>query len=362
MKNNKKKIIIFFITIILFILTVETIQYIRINYRQNSVRSWVLMEPKFTPDFYKTREAKRIGKNVMYFQTGIGGWSKDIAMQNRIYYIDKMLYRHKKGLWYPTIDNDATVTEIDYLSKLYNATKDECYKIAVLKGMEYLLEMQYSNGGFPQKYPIAKMEYQKQITFNDNAMVNVMKLLKKITENDKQYNFIDSEMREKIKSSYNKGLKFILSAQLPSGMWGAQYDRRTLVPCSARKYEPASIDTRESASITIFLMSINNPSPEVVNAIEKSVNWYKTNAIKNKTLKKTYKNCKPVLELVDCDSCDLIWTRLHDLDKGIPIFSDRNGEIKYNMSDVSRERMFGYEWYVDSGNDVLREYEIWKKR
>lgn len=49
-----------------------------------------------------------------------------------------------------TIDNDATSTEIRYLSRIYLATQIGKYKDAALNGILYILNSQYPNGGFPQ--------------------------------------------------------------------------------------------------------------------------------------------------------------------------------------------------------------------
>ena len=44
-----------------------------------------------------------------------------------------------------TIDNNATSTEIRYLSRIYLATGIEKYKDAALEGIRYLLKAQYPN-------------------------------------------------------------------------------------------------------------------------------------------------------------------------------------------------------------------------
>ena len=79
-----------------------------------------------------------------------------------------------------TIDNKATITQIAFLARLYLATKDERYKESFLKGMEFLLGGQYDNGGWPQFWP-KNRDYQVHITYNDNAMVNVMRRGKRNT-------------------------------------------------------------------------------------------------------------------------------------------------------------------------------------
>ena len=338
------------------------IKYMYMSNLRNSIDNWILIEQMYSPEFYKTKKAQKIGDNLLFFQNFDGGWNKNITMNIDLNILDKIYLKHKKDLWYSTIDNDATVTEIDYLSKLYNATGKEKYKAAVIKGLIYLLVSQYENGGFPQRMDVIEPVYQIQITYNDKAMINVMQLLKKIVDNDEQYKFLDSNTRSMVQFAYERGMDCIFKTQLKSGLWAAQYDRKILIPCYGRSFEPPAIDTRESAEIVIFLMSIENPDEKTVNAINKSVQWYKKNIIKNKTLKTFINNDKYHLQLTDCAECAPIWARLYDINKQIPIFSDRSEKIRYDISKISTERMFSYEWYVDAGNRVLEEYDIWKRK
>lgn len=313
-------------------------------------------------NFYKSKEAAFIGDNMIFAQNLDGGWNKRIYNKSLFKFFDILHFKYKKLFLTSSIDNDATVTEIEYLSKLYTETKITKYKKSAMKGIRYLLKIQYPNGGFPQRASKASLEYQYQITFNDRAMINVLQLFKDIIDKKEQYSYIDPHTYEKIITSYNKGIDCILKTQMTSGMWAAQYDRKKLTPCYGRTYEPPAIDTRESADIVLFLMKIDNPSNEIKNSIEKAVNWYNENAIKNKELKTCNQNKYSVLKLVNCSACKPIWARFYDINKNIPIFSDRSKVIKYNISEINQERMFSYDWYISSGNIVLDNYKNWKTK
>jgi pectinesterase len=368
-KINKPKyrnifyILIIFVLIFIFVIN-PIIKYRKMFYIANSPQSWITLEHNMKNDFYYTKEAKRIGENILFFQTYEGGWRKDICMQNKINAIDKFYYKNINKFWDATVDNYATTTEIDYLAKLYKATNDDKYKIAIIKGINYLITLQYDNGGFPQISPLLKKKkYRHQITYNDETMVNILKLFRQIYNNDNDlYNFKSNFIKEKTRKGYNKGIKLILKTQLPSGMWAAQYNKTTLKPCSGRMYEPSAIDTRESAYIVLFLMSIDNPSDEIINSIEKSVKWFKTNEIKNKTTILVKEKNKKYIKLTDCKDCKPIWARLYDLNNEKPIFSDKTGIIRYDISDISIERAQGYEWYIETGNLVIENYNSWKQK
>ena len=80
-----------------------------------------------------------------------------------------------------TIDNDATITQIRVLARVYVATRDARFKKALDAGVDYLLRAQYKNGGWPQYFPLRK-DYSRHITFNDNAIVNVLTLFSEIRD------------------------------------------------------------------------------------------------------------------------------------------------------------------------------------
>ena len=48
-----------------------------------------------------------------------------------------------------TIDNDATHTQMRYLALVYNHSGHERFKESFMRGVDYLLEAQYDNGGWP---------------------------------------------------------------------------------------------------------------------------------------------------------------------------------------------------------------------
>ena len=323
---------------------------------------WVFIEPAFIQEFYRTKEAKRIGNNVLLFQSPYGGWDKNMHMEANFNIFEKFYIFCNKSLHEtPTIDNKATTTEIDYLSKLYNATNIRKYKQAVIRGIEYLLNMQMDNGGFPQSFPFASRRYQKHITYNDKAMVNVLSLFYKIINDDPQYKFLSPHLKKRVTESFDKGLNCLLKTQLPSGGWAAQYDYETMKPARGRMYELASIDSRETANNLMFLMTIKNPSEDIVQSIEKAATWLDNYKIANlEVVTYTKDSGKEDIKTVYCEECPPIWARMYDIATNTPVFSDRSGLVFKSMEGISHERRNNYEWYVIDGRQALEEYEIWK--
>ena len=155
-----------------------------------------------------------------------------------------------------TIDNGATHTQMRYLTRVYNGTGHERFKKSFLRGIDYLLEAQYDNGGWPQYYPLRE-GYYEQITFNDGAMIGVLEMLRDITTGLSDFAFVDATRRETIKGSLNRGIESILRMQVRQDgtltAWCAQHDKNTLEPAWARAYEPPSLSGGESVGIVRFL-------------------------------------------------------------------------------------------------------------
>lgn len=352
--------------LLLFILTNASAQKATDYRKQQNYKEWVHIAPKFDDDFFKTEEAQRIGDNVLLYQQTTGGWPKNIYMPAELTEQEyNAALKAKEDTNQSTIDNNATTTEIEYLSRLYLATQKEKYKEGVLNGIQYLLKSQYENGGWPQFYPRPK-GYYVQITYNDNAMVRVMNQLRSIYEKKAPYTFLPDNICEQARNAFNKGIECILKTQVRQNgeltVWCAQHDRVTLEPCKARAYELPSLSGQESDNIVLLLMSLPHPSADVVKSIEGAIKWFQKSEIKG--IQKEYftnSDGKKDYRMVPCEDCATLWARFYDLETNRPFFCDRDGIKKYDISEIGHERRNGYSWYNKDGSKVLKRYEKWKK-
>ena len=125
-----------------------------------------------------------------------------------------------------------------FLGRLFQATNDERYKTAFVKGLDYILKAQYANGGWPQFYPPLAKPYQRFITFNDDAMVRVMEFLREVYRDD-IYEFAGAEHRQSARAAFDRGIACILKCQIKANgkltAWCAQYDEKDLSPRPARR-------------------------------------------------------------------------------------------------------------------------------
>ena len=320
-------------------------------------------------DFYGSKEALRIAETVLLYQRDNGGWPKSYDRARNLSPHDKEKLLGQKKQSDTTIDNGSTYSEVRYLAKVYNASKDERYKQAFLNGVAFILDAQYENGGWPQFYPHAS-GYAKHITFNDDAMVGVMTALRDIANDDSSYPFVDAKLRARCAEAVAKGIKCILTCQIEvdgrKTAWCAQHDENILAPRKARSYELASISGAESVGIVKFLMEIEKPTPEVIAAVQGAVEWFdRAKLVGIRQIRKEDKS-KPKGwdKVVGKDpSAPPIWARFYTIGTNKPIFCSHDGIPKDTLAEISYERRTGYSWLGYYAADLLaKDYPAWQKK
>jgi pectinesterase len=183
-------------------------------YSQVNSPKWASIINGKDPAWFATYEAKEIAENVLLYQRNIGGWPKNIQMQDPLTPNEKQkLIALKPSTKEVTTDNGATCQEMLFLSKMYAQVPDERYKTAFLAGLDYLLNAQYENGGWPQFYPL-KNGYYTHITYNDNSMANIMTILKEVAEKTDYYSIKAPDVVvERAQKAFDKGIDCILKTQ-----------------------------------------------------------------------------------------------------------------------------------------------------
>lgn len=194
---------------------------------------------KQPPAWYDSAEATTIANRVLSYQTKSGGWPKNHDMTQPP---DAQAFGHE-DVTAPTIDNGATYTQIRFLARVAVTHPETRYRDAVRRGLEYLLAAQYENGGWPQFYPLIP-GYYTHITFNDDAMIGVLQLLRDVARGTPPFALIEESLRQRAATAEQKGIACILRCQITSGgaktVWCAQHDENTFEPVPARKYEHGS--------------------------------------------------------------------------------------------------------------------------
>jgi PelA/Pel-15E family pectate lyase len=263
-----------------------------------------------------------------------------------------------------TIDNDATATEMQFLAKVQAnipQAEGEPYRRAFLRGVNYLLDAQYPNGGWPQVWPL-EGGYHDAITFNDDATYNVIELLTDVSEGKPDVSFVPGSLRAKAAKAVAKGIQCILATQVVlhghKTVWGQQCDPLALQPVAARNYEPASLSSEESADLLVYLMSLSSPSPQVREAVNAGVTWLREHAIYDEAVIGG-RNTPEGRHLVAKQGTGPIWARFYSLESEKPIFGDRDKTIHDDMNEISLERRNGYAWFNEEPAKAIQSYQNW---
>jgi pectinesterase len=331
-------------------------------------KSWKKITESKDEKWLASDEAAAIAENVLLYQRNIGGWPKNIQMQNPLSEAEKQkLKALKTSPKDCTTDNGSTCQEMLFLSKVYKHHPEERYKDAFLKGLDYLLEAQYKNGGWPQYYPLKK-GYYTHITYNDDSMVNILELLKEIKDKSGVYSISPcAKTEKKVEAAFNNGIDCILKTQYRQNgeltAWCAQHDAVTLLPAQARAYELPSLSGKESAKITLLLMSVENPSKEIVTAVDAALRWFEKTKITGIKIESVPTgDGKPDKVVVQSPDAEPLWARFMELDNNRPFFCDRDGVKKYSLAEIGLERRSGYAWYTNEPKEVLKKYPKWKSK
>jgi PelA/Pel-15E family pectate lyase len=331
-------------------------------------------------EWYASAEARRIADIVVSYQTPAGGWGKNLDMSteprqpgerfgpdNLSRFPSPDDYdtpREPDWNYIGTIDNDATTTQLNYLARVIasdGAASAAAYRSAFVRGIHYLLQAQYPNGGWPQVWPL-EGGYHDAITYNDDAMTQVMELLHNVAEAQGDFSFVPAELRAPARASFARGLRCILATQIRSSgkvtVWPQQDDPLTLHPVSARNYELPAACASESTEILLLMMDLPNPTVAEERAIRTGVAWLRKTAVYGQKWERTPDG----RELVSTPGAGPIWARYYEIGTDRPIFGDRDKSIHDNVNELSRERRNGYNWYSAEAQRALDRFTVWSEQ
>ncbi len=242
-----------------------------------------------TGDGQMLNAAHDAGTALVRGQLRSGGWDYRIHFDERR---AKFAYRTdpeaEKQSNVTTLDDNTTQSATRFLMDLDRTLKHEDKAIheAALTALNTLLDVQYPNGAWPQRftappdpnqfpvkkarYPetwsrtFPKVDYRSYYTFNDNTISDTIALLFDAAEayNDDRY--------------YQAAIKagdFILLAQMPEPQpaWAQQYNA-DMEPAWARKFEPPAVTGGESQGIMRALIDfyLRTGESEYLDAVDRA--------------------------------------------------------------------------------------------
>jgi PelA/Pel-15E family pectate lyase len=333
--------------------------------------------------WYGTAAALQVADNILSFQTPAGGWGKNQPrdrpprLKGQAYVANNSapheaqsgdfdLAADEHWSYVGTIDNDATLTEIRFLARVAAqrpGSTGEVYRQSALKGLGYLLAAQFPNGGWPQVWPL-QGGYHDAMTLNDNAMVEVAELLGAAARGADDLDFVPPALRVEAAAAEQRAIQVLLAAQIRVGgrrlLWAQQHDALTLAPASARNYEPPALCSSESADLLLYLMSLPEPSAEVVLAVQSGIATLRELAIHDQAWRKL-DDARGRLLLPEPGAGPL-WARYYDVATLKPVFGDRDKTLHDDVAEISLERRNGYAWFGNRPAKALQAYEAWARR
>lgn len=319
--------------------------------------------------WYASDEARRIADNILLYQRDNGGWPKEANQIAPLTPGQATAVRRRKGQTDTTIDNRTTTSQLRFLARLITRTDGPArrYRRGFLRGLRFLLEAQYPNGGWPQYYPLRE-DYSRHITYNDDAMIEVLLLLRGVAEGQTPFRFTDPALGQACHEAFADGIRCILQTQVRADgrltAWCAQHHCDTMEPVRARSYELPSLSGHESVRIVQLLMTLEEPPPEVIRAVQSAVAWFDRARIEGIDTKRIVNDRgEPDVIVVRDESAAPIWARFYEIATNRPIFSGRDGIKKYLMKQIERERRVGYKWYTRRPLGLLRnDYPRWQRQ
>ncbi len=340
-------------------------------------------------EWYATDAALQFARNVVSYQVPDGGWSKNIDMTSGprppggLYDADNLnrfsdasdFDKPADPNWHyiATLDNDSTWMQIHFLAHVVTAllaahrdADAAPFRASVERGVEYLLNAQYPNGGWPQVWPL-EGGYHDAITVNDNAMLHAIEILHDLAAGSAEFAFLPAALAQRAGPAAERGIECLLQLQIAENAvktgWAQQYDALTLQPTSARNYEMAALCSDESFPIVEFLMQLPNPSPAQVAAVHAAAAWLGKIEIDGYRYGsgdfRADRNSPDGRQLVAAAGAGPLWARYYQIGTDKPIFGDRDKTIHDDVNELSRERRNGYAWFNTGGIPVLAEYKTW---
>lgn len=319
-------------------------------------------------------DVRGIADHLLLYQRANGGWHENEDPLRVLSDEEKQRLLADRTRTDTSLDNRNTWPQIAYLAGAFDLTGDPRYRDAALHGLDFLLSAQHASGGFPHSFPSTD-GYRPHVTFADDVLPDVLRFLDRVAEGRAPFGFIDADRRSRAAAAVARGNACILRLQVRQAgrptIWAGQYHHATLAPVGARSFELPALVCRESVAVVRYLMGLEQPSPEVIAAVEAAVAWFRSAAIAG--LRYETVAAEPVKYQWHTSTTDRrtapdpaappLWARFYDLETSQPFLANRDGRRVATLAEVERERRTGYDWYGTWPAPLLeRDYPAWRAR
>lgn len=152
-----------------------------------------------------------------------------------------------------TFDDAGTAEASQLMLRMWLEKRERRFKTALDKAIAFVLESQYPNGGWPQRFPFVesaglhgKPDYTPYITFNDDVAGENLEFL------IYAYHGLARNGRgdPRVLDAIHRGMDIFIKTQqpMPQPAWGLQHFPDTLKPAGARTIEPQAFATHATGT------------------------------------------------------------------------------------------------------------------
>jgi PelA/Pel-15E family pectate lyase len=308
-----------------------------------------------TRDRYYLEAAKEVADVLVRCQLKSGGWDYriELAPGNRRAYAYRADGMDAGKRNTTTLDDNNTQSALRLLMRVDQALDMNEPRIheVVQFALERLLEAQYPNGAWPQRFaqppnpnafPVIKASYPEQwartfpgtdyrahYTLNDNTIEDMITTMLEASD-------IYGEAR--YRESAERAGDFLILAQMPDPQpaWAQQYDRN-MHPAWARKFEPPAITGGESHGALRSLLRLYHATgePRFLEPIPRALEYFRHSKLDGNRL-----------------------ARFYELESNRPLYFTTDYQITYLDDDLPTHYGFKTSYWVDS---IAAEYEQAKR-
>lgn len=234
-----------------------------------------------TGNEYYYEAAEKVAAALIWGQGREGGWNYmidfagDRSMKQWYSTIGKNGWRLEEFQHYygnSTFDDGVVSGAAGFLLRIYLEKMDPKYRPSLDRAIDFILESQYPQGGWPQRYPLryeyskgGRPDYTSYCTFNDD-----------VTEGNLRFLLLCYQTlgREEYLEPIIRAMNSYLVYQHGSGAWGQQYDE-DLQPAAARSYEPPALLPSTTFGNAMALLDFYELTGETkfLAAVPRAVNW-----------------------------------------------------------------------------------------
>ena len=265
-----------------------------------------------------------------------GGWDYIIEFdpaqrEEYAYRADAPCEDGQWGVGYTTLDDNVSQAAMRLLMRVDRELdfKDESIHSAVEFGLGRLMQAQYENGAWPQRYSTLPHEgsyppmrasypddwsrewpdehYRGFYTLNDNTLADLIDMFLEAGRIYDEPRYVDAAKR---------GGNFLLNAQLPDPQpaWAQQYNHQ-MQPVWARQFEPPSITGGESLSALKILLTLYRETGErkYLDPLSRAIEYLKASSLPDDPN-------APRRRLRTCPPPDRCLARFYELETNRPLF------------------------------------------